>query len=151
LVFVDVRNHLASPQLRAQVGGEVFHYHCMVSVRLSGAWVRATPVFNLSLCRLFSVKPLEFDGQQDSIYQAYNGSGQSHMQIVHEHGEFDDVPYDWLLLGLQRAHPGLFASPVRFRGGALGGDGLSAARIPHQAVLHVSPDRPLAVQPEGIS
>src|SRR5207248_2324841 len=57
LVYGDVRNHLASPRLRELVGGEIFRFHSLTSVHLNGTWVKATPVFNKMLCRLYRMKP----------------------------------------------------------------------------------------------
>jgi transglutaminase-like putative cysteine protease len=68
LVLTDVRNHLASDRLKQLVGGEVFHFHCLTAVHLHGRWIRATPVFNKLLCRLYGIAPLEFDGLSDSMH-----------------------------------------------------------------------------------
>jgi hypothetical protein len=139
LVFADVRNHLASPQLRAHAGGDVFHYHCMVAIRLGASWLRVTPVFNRNLCHLFGMRPLDFDGRETSIHQSYNASEGTHMEFVREHGEFDDLPYDRVLNGLRQAHPGLFAGPVRFRAGKLATE---APGTVGAAVLHAAPPTP---------
>ena len=122
LVFTDVRNHLASPQLTQLIGGDVFTYHCLVSARLNGKWVRATPVFNRLLCRLYRIAPLEFDGTSDSLHHPYDLKGRRHMEFVHQHGEFADVPYDRLLGGLRAAHPGIFATENTFTTGSLVAD-----------------------------
>src|SRR5918997_4092772 len=53
LVLTDVRNHLASERLKRLVGGDVFHFHCLTEVHLDGRWIKATPVFNKLLCRLY--------------------------------------------------------------------------------------------------
>ena len=142
LVFADVRNHIASPQLRKFVGGDIFHFHCMAAVRLEGRWLRVTPVFSRSVCRLFGIQPLEFDGTQDSIFQPCEGAAGTHMEFVREHGEFDDLPYERVVNGLRGAHPGLFAGPLRFRGGAMETDLASHAADPRRPVE----DRP-AVDP----
>ena len=55
LVLTDVRNHLSSPRLRELVGGDVFRFHCLTSVHNGQKWVRATPVFNKTLCRLYGI------------------------------------------------------------------------------------------------
>jgi transglutaminase-like putative cysteine protease len=119
LVLTDVRNHLASPRLRSLVGGDVFHYHCLVSVRLEDRWVKATPVFNGVLCRLYGMAPLEFDGTADSLHHPYDERGRRYMEFLKIHGEFDDLPYELVTRGLRRAHPGLFADHNRTRSGAL--------------------------------
>ncbi|PZT70811.1 transglutaminase-like superfamily protein [Streptomyces sp. SW4] len=108
LVLTDVRNHLASPRLIRLLGGDVFHQHCLTSVFLDGRWVKATPVFNRTLCRLYRMAPLDFDGTADSVHHPYDAEGRRQMEFLRHHGEFDDLPYDAVLADLRAAHPGLF-------------------------------------------
>ena len=122
LVFTDVRNHLASPKLTELIGGDVFTYHCLTAVRLNGQWVKATPVFNRLLCKLYKIAPLEFDGTADSLHHPFDLKGRRHMEFVREHGEFADVPYEALLSGLRAAHPGIFATDNTFTTGSLVAD-----------------------------
>ena len=119
LVFGDVRNHLASPRLRDLVGGELFRFHSLTEVWLDGRWIKATPVFNKLLCRLYQIAPLDFDGRIDSVYHPYDQQGRKHMEFVHWHGEFDDFPYDLVVNGIRDAHPRLFASNQHTTGGSL--------------------------------
>ncbi|MBV6699349.1 transglutaminase family protein [Kitasatospora aureofaciens] len=115
LVLTDVRNHLASERLRTYIGGDVFHYHALTSVHLDGRWVRATPVFNRILCKLYGMAPLEFDGTADSVHHPYTGDGARNMEFLHEHGEFDDLPYQLVLDGMRSRHPGIIVGPDRDR------------------------------------
>ncbi|MFD7656306.1 transglutaminase family protein [Actinosynnema sp. NPDC059797] len=110
IYYGDVRNHLASPRLEELMGGNVFTYHSLTTVFLDGKWVRATPVFNKVLCKLYRIKPLDFDGRSDSMYHPYDEEGRRHMEFLREHGEFDDVPYDRVVDGIRANHPKLFAS-----------------------------------------
>jgi transglutaminase-like putative cysteine protease len=119
LLLTDVRNHLASERLRALVGGDTFTYHCLVSVRLDGHWRKATPVFNKTLCRLYRMAPLEFDGTADSVYHPFDEQGRQHMEILRTHGEFADLPYERVIAGLRAAHPKLFEAPEKFTAGSL--------------------------------
>lgn len=119
LVLTDVRNHLASPRLRQLAGGDVFRYHCLTSMRLGDRRLVVTPVFPRTLCRLYGFDPLEFDGTADSVHHPYDSSGRKHMEFVHTHGEFDDLPHDLVVGGLRAAHPLLFAAPTRFVTGSL--------------------------------
>lgn len=105
LVLTDVRNHLASDRLRALVGGDIFRYHCLTSVYLKGHWIKATPVFPKILCRLYKIAPLEFDGITDSLHHPFDLKGRRHMEFLHTHGEFSDLPYDFVINGLRAAHP----------------------------------------------
>jgi transglutaminase-like putative cysteine protease len=122
LLLTDVRNHLSSPRLRELVGGDVFTFHCLTVVHNGQDWVRATPVFNKTLCRLYGMAPLDFDGVHDSVHHPYDLKGRKHMEFLREHGEFDDLPYDLVLTGLRSAHPALFAGPTTFATGSLVAD-----------------------------
>ncbi|HVK24123.1 MAG TPA: transglutaminase-like domain-containing protein [Actinokineospora sp.] len=122
LVLTDVRNHLASDRLRALVGGDMFTYHCLVSVHLDGQWIKATPVFNKTLCRLYRMAPLEFDGTGDSLYHPFDEQGRQQMEFVRTHGEFPDLPYERVIAGLRAAHPKLFDEPHKFAAGSLVAD-----------------------------
>ncbi|MFJ9559411.1 transglutaminase family protein [Streptomyces fuscichromogenes] len=110
LVLADVRNHLASERLKRLIGGDVFHMHCLTSVRLDGRWVRATPVFNKALCRLYGLAPLDFDGTADSLHHPFDLQGRRHMEFLRHHGEFDDLPYQRVLDELRTAHPRLMSA-----------------------------------------
>ncbi|CRK58155.1 Transglutaminase-like domain [Alloactinosynnema sp. L-07] len=126
LLLTDVRNHLASDRLRELVGGDMFTYHCLVSLNLDGRWLKATPVFNKTLCRLYRMAPLEFDGTADSVYHPFDTQGRQHMEFVRVHGEFADLPYESVIAGLRAAHPKLFDEPDRFTAGSLVADTYSA-------------------------
>jgi len=119
LVLADVRNHLISDRLRLLLGGDVFHQHCLTAAWLDGRWVRATPVFNKIVCRLYRLAPLEFDGRTDSVCHPFDLEGRRHMEFVREHGEFDDLPYEFLIADLRAAHPAIFAGPDTFVKGSL--------------------------------
>ena len=121
IIVAEVRNHLASDRLKQLVGGEIF-VHCLTSVHVAGQWVKATPVFNQILCRLYRISPLEFDGRSDSCDHPYDEVGQERMQLVRTLGEFDDLPYDDVVTWLRQAHPRLFESPHRLTGGSLVGE-----------------------------
>lgn len=104
LGFADVRNHLSTAKLRETMKTDVFHYHGYVSLHLEGRWVKATPAFNLSLCEKFNLKPLEFDGRSDSLYHPFDNLGQRHMEYIHDHGVFHDVPVDEMYACFNRVY-----------------------------------------------
>jgi transglutaminase-like putative cysteine protease len=108
LGFADVQNHLASERLKKIMESDVFVYHGYTELYLNHKWVKATPAFNLSLCKRFGVNPLEFDGKNDSIFQAYDSSGQYHLKYVKDHGIFDDLPHDRIVEGMKKHHPLVF-------------------------------------------
>ena len=66
--YADVRNHLSTERMRAVMGTDVFYWHGFTEIHLDGAWVKATPAFNVELCDRFGLRPLEFaawKAQQD--------------------------------------------------------------------------------------
>jgi transglutaminase-like putative cysteine protease len=109
LGFADVRNHLSTPRLREAMGTDLFFYHGYTEFFLEGRWVKATPAFNLSLCRRFQVKPLEFDGEHDSIFHEYNVEGRRHMQYVKDHGSYADLPFEEIFAAYRHHYPAMFS------------------------------------------
>ncbi|MGD2135264.1 MAG: transglutaminase family protein, partial [Gemmatimonadales bacterium] len=93
LRFADVHNHLATPRLRQLMGSDVFRFHGYAELYLDGRWIKATPAFNRSLCDRFDVPPLEFDGRRDALLQPFNRDGSRFLEYVHDHGDFDDLPF----------------------------------------------------------
>jgi transglutaminase-like putative cysteine protease len=92
LGFADVRNHLSTERMRQVMKTDLFIWHGYADLWLGGAWRKATPAFNLSLCERFGLKPLDFDGHADSIYHPFDRSGRRHMEYVNLRGSFADLP-----------------------------------------------------------
>ena len=107
LHFADVRNHLTTERLRAQMGTDVFAFHGYNELHLDGRWVKATPTFNRSLCDRFGVKPLEFDGETDSLLHPFDTAGQRHMEYVRDRGTHADVPFDEMIAVFAEYYPDL--------------------------------------------
>lgn len=108
----EVRNHLASGRLKQVVGGEVF-LHWLDAIELDGRWLRVTPVFNKMLCKLYGMKPLEFDGTADSLYHPFDDDGRERMEFVGPKTEFDDVDYDDVLRRMREKHPAMVGDDGR--------------------------------------
>ena len=106
--FADVRNHLSTERLRAVMETDVFYFHGYSSIYLNGRWVKATPAFNLSLCQKFGLKPLEFNGLEDSLYHQFDCSGNRHMEYLLDRGEYLDVPFDELITVYRQHYPAMF-------------------------------------------
>jgi transglutaminase-like putative cysteine protease len=106
--FADVKNHLTTPRLAERMGSDLFIYHGFTELWLEGKWVKATPAFNLDLCRKFRVKPLEFDGRTDSIFHPFDEDERRHMEYLRERGSFADVPAHEIQQAFREAYPGLY-------------------------------------------
>jgi transglutaminase-like putative cysteine protease len=96
--FATVRNHLATKQLLDMLGTDLFVYHGYTEFFLEAKWVKATPAFNIELCERHRVRPLEFNGREDSVFHPYNLDQQQFMEYVADHGAFADIPVDVILL-----------------------------------------------------
>jgi len=102
--LADVRNHLATKQLIEFIGSDLFVYHGFVEFYLEGKWVKATPAFNIDLCKRHHVPPLEFNGREDSLFQAYNLRNQKFMEYVAFHGVYADLPVDKIFAAWEKAY-----------------------------------------------
>ena len=106
--YADVKNHITTPELTAKMGTDLFVFHGYTEFLLDGAWVKATPAFNLSLCTRFRVKPLEFDGRTDSLFHPFDEDNRRHMEYVHERGSFADVPAEEIKRVFSETYPAYF-------------------------------------------
>lgn len=104
LGFADVRNHLSTERLRAQMGTDIFYWHGYTAIYLNNRWVKATPAFNIELCRKFNFHPLEFDGSEDSLCHPFDLNGNRHMEYVNDRGLFDDAPIDAIIKTFRKAY-----------------------------------------------
>ena len=102
--FADVRNHLATPQLIDFLGSDVFVFHAYTEFYLNGRWVKATPAFNIELCRLHNVIPLEFNGSDDAIFHPFSAEQKLFMEYIRDHGSFADVPVEKIVAAMRTAY-----------------------------------------------
>ena len=102
--FATVRNHLATKQLLEFLGSDLFAYHGFVEFYLDHQWVKATPAFNIELCRKHKVIPLEFNGREDSIFHPYSTDKKQFMEYVDDHGTFADIPVDAIIIGWEKIY-----------------------------------------------
>jgi transglutaminase-like putative cysteine protease len=112
LGFADVRNHLTTKRLRRSMGTDVFVYHGYAELLVEGSWVKATPAFNLSLCKRFGVPTLDFDGINDSVFQPFDPEGKRYMEYLRDHGRHADLPLNELREAFETAYPQLMSGGV---------------------------------------
>ncbi|RPH63479.1 MAG: transglutaminase family protein [Burkholderiales bacterium] len=105
--LADVVNHLNTEKLRARMGGvDVFYDHGYAALLLDGRWVKAVPAFNIELCERFGVRPTEFDGRVDALYQEHDAHGRLHMQYLADHGTWSDLPLQQVRDDFTHHYPG---------------------------------------------
>lgn len=116
--FADVRNHLSTARLRENMGTDIFYFHGYTSIFLNRKWVKATPAFNIELCQKFGLRPLEFDGLEDSLYHEFDVAGNRHMEYLNDRGEYLDLPYDELAAVFLEHYPNLFKAESELQNAA---------------------------------
>ncbi len=128
--YADVRNHLTSRRLYDLVKTDTFMWHSYTELYLSGRWIKATPAFDRALCERAGLKPLDFDGDTDSLFQPFDQAGRRHMEYLRDRGTFADVPYDVIRADFIANYPSL-----------MGSDGI-AGDFHAEAVAEVMNERP---------
>lgn len=105
LGYADVKNHLSTEKMRQKMKTDIFYWHGYTCVYLEGKWVKATTAFNLSLCQKFGLKPLEFNGREDSIYHPFDLEGNQHMEYIYERGTYEDLPFQEMIADFKKFYP----------------------------------------------
>jgi transglutaminase-like putative cysteine protease len=109
LGFADVKNHLTTKKVLEKLKTDLFVFHGYTELLINNKWVKATPAFNKELCRKFNVDPLDFDGENDSVFQPFSQSGDEYMEYVYDYGSFADLPYELMIESFKKAYPHLYA------------------------------------------
>ncbi len=105
--LAKVKNHIAVEKLTEKFGTNELTPHGMVNIYLNGKWVKASPAFNKTLCEKCNVAPLEFDGEEDSMFQEYDSTGNVFMEYLEDYGHFEDVPFDFMIENMKTNYPEL--------------------------------------------
>lgn len=106
--LADVVNHLNTEKLRERMGGvNVFYDHGYAALCIDGRWIKAAPAFNIELCERFGVRPTEFDGTADALYQEFDVREQRHMEYLADHGTWSDLPLERIFEDFRRHYPGM--------------------------------------------
>jgi transglutaminase-like putative cysteine protease len=119
--LADVVNHLTTDKLKARMGGStLFVDHGYAVLFLEGRWVKAAPAFNIELCERFHVRPTEFDGRTDAVFQEFDALDRRHMEYLREHGVWSDLPFERIAEDFRKAYPPELYTPTdeRFEDGA---------------------------------
>ena len=69
-----------------------------------------SPAFNSALCERAKIKPLEFDGVNDSLFHPFDQAGRRHMEYLKDRGAFADVPFATIVADFKKLYPALRAA-----------------------------------------
>jgi transglutaminase-like putative cysteine protease len=104
LGFADVINHPAPKKLVEMMGTNVFIYHGYSELWLDDRWIKATPAFNIGMCRRFGIKPVEFDGVSDSILHKTDERGELHIEYIRYRGTYADLPFEEIMQAFRKQY-----------------------------------------------
>jgi transglutaminase-like putative cysteine protease len=97
LHFADIRNFQISEKLMEVMQTNLFYYHGYTEIYLHETWMKATPAFNIELCRKMGHRAVEFDGVSHGMLPEETISGQRHVEYVKDRGVAPDLPLDDIL------------------------------------------------------
>jgi transglutaminase-like putative cysteine protease len=117
--FANVMKHLNSKRLQNLMQSDIFVFHGYAELFLNCKWVKATPAFNASLCDRAKILPLEFNGEEDSIFHPFDKSGKKHMEYLQDHGSFDDLPFDRMINEYDKFYPHLHVKETKSFGSTI--------------------------------
>lgn len=106
--LAKVKNHIGVERLTEKFGTNELTNHGLVNVYLNGKWIKLSPAFNASMCKMFNVEPLGFDGKNDSVLQEFNKEGNLFMEYLEDYGHFDDVPVEFMFKNAREHYPHIF-------------------------------------------
>jgi transglutaminase-like putative cysteine protease len=108
LQLAKVKNHIGVDRLIEKFGTNELSPHGMVNLFLNGKWLKVSPAFNRQLCERCKVDPIDFDGENDSVFQQYNWQGNIFMEYIEDYGSFEDVPIDFIFNNFREHYPGIY-------------------------------------------
>lgn len=109
--FGIVKNHIGVEKLKFYLKRDEIVFHGYVEVYIDGKWSKCTPAFDPRICKLSGVPLLEWNGKEDSLFQAFVEESQF-MEYLHFYGEFEDIPFELMHAEMYRYYPDLFNHPV---------------------------------------
>ena len=104
LGFIDIRNHHLDSDWQKILGTNVIVYHGFAELNINGKWLKATPAFDLRMCRENGFLPVEFDGHHHGMLHSHTQDGNRHIDYLEPHGSYDDVPLNAIIEGVTRAY-----------------------------------------------
>jgi len=105
LGFANLINHIMGDDLKKILESNVLAFHGYTEIYLNNKWLRVTPTFNIELCKLLNVPPVEFDGESHAIFSSTDNNGNHFMEYIKYHGTFDDVPLTTIIESMKIHYP----------------------------------------------
>ena len=113
LGFAKIRNNLLPEKMLKWMGTNVLPFHGYAQLHIEGKWVKATPAFDLKMCRENRIIPVEFDGKNDAIFHSHNQDGKLHIEYLTDLGQYDDVPLDKIWEAMTQTYGTKYVKPPK--------------------------------------
>jgi transglutaminase-like putative cysteine protease len=94
LRFADILAHLTPPEFVRLRGSNLFAFHGLADLFIDGAWVKATPTYDIDYCTRIRTAAVEFDGMHDAMLPAFDLDGRANVEYIRDRGFFDDLPLE---------------------------------------------------------
>jgi hypothetical protein len=107
LGYAIVTNHIGIEKLLHYLRRNEIVFHGYVELFVEGKWIKCTPSFDKNICRLMDVAPLDWNGEEDSMFQEFL-KNRKYMEYSHFYGEFADVPVELMNAEMKKYYPHLF-------------------------------------------
>lgn len=107
LGYAIVRNHIGMEKMMRFLKKDEIVFHGYVELFIDHKWVQCTPAFDKRLCALTGVPPLEWNGEENALLQAFQGE-KKYMEYIHYYGVFEDVPAALMNAEMKKHYPHLF-------------------------------------------
>jgi transglutaminase-like putative cysteine protease len=106
--LAKVKNHIGVERLIEKFGTNELTPHGMVDLFLDGKWLKVSPAFNIELCERYNIAPLDFDGENDSVFHEFDKAGNVFMEYLEDYGHFEDVPVEFIFENFKSNYPAIY-------------------------------------------
>jgi transglutaminase-like putative cysteine protease len=110
LHIADVQNHLMPEGFHERLGKDTIYGHGFNELFVDGRWLKMTTAFNREMCEMLGVPTLEFDGENDALFQPFDARGRKNLDYVRDRGVHDDLPFEELERIYRKYHGDFLAS-----------------------------------------
>jgi len=97
LGFVDIKNHTITGKIASLHTSKILPYHGFSEMYINGKWIKATPAFDIFMCKKNRIIPVEFNGIDHAVFHRENQDGKLHIEYTENHGYYDDLPFDEII------------------------------------------------------
>lgn len=106
LGLAKVKNHIAVEKITEKLQNDVLVPHGYAEINLNNKWIKVTPAFNASLCKMLGVNVLEFNGEDDSVFHEFDKNNEKRfMEYLEDYGTFDNVPVEFMFELMKKNYP----------------------------------------------